>query len=186
MADHALEEGAAGLEVGPGQIEGRHGGGAARLRLRDIGARHLADVEAVLRRPQIAGEHRHVVLAQAHDRRVAHDVAVGGDGIQQHQRFGRAQGLPAGARRRFRGIDGIYRPETAKQRLHRTYRIAARVGFGVGVKFPPVGDLLLVAGVGRAVDRGPVAGECAGHLLIGGALRCACRIEPRVELVGRC
>ena len=132
MADDALEGGAAGLEVGPGKIEGRHGGGAARLRLGDVGARHLADVEAVLRRPQIAGEDGHVVLAQAHDRRVAHDVAVGRHGLQQHRCLGNTQGFPPGARRRLRGIDRAHRAEAAKQRLHQAHGIAARVELGRG------------------------------------------------------
>ena len=75
MADHPLEGGAAGLQVGARQIQRRHRGGAPRLRLRHVRARHLAHVEAVLRGAQIARQHRDVVLAQAHDRRVAHHVA---------------------------------------------------------------------------------------------------------------
>ena len=46
----------------------------ARLRLGDVGARHLADGEPVLGRLELAGEHVDVVLAQPHDRLVAHHV----------------------------------------------------------------------------------------------------------------
>ena len=99
--------------------------------------------------------------------------------------------LPAGARRRLRGIDCIFRTEAAKQRLHEADRIAARIELGVAVVGPGrppdrrrVGDALLVAGVGRAVDRGAVTGQRARHLLIGGPLHRPRRIEARIELVG--
>ena len=71
MADDALEGGAAGLQVGPSQIERGDGGGAAGLGLRHVGASDLADVEAVLGGLEVPRQHGDVVFAQAHDSLVA-------------------------------------------------------------------------------------------------------------------
>ena len=120
-----------GLQVGARQIERRHRGGTARLRLRHVGARHLAHVEAVLRGAQIARQHRDVVLAQAHDGRVAHHVAEGGDGFQQHALLRRAQRLAAGPHRGLRRVDRVDRAEAAEQRLHHADLVAARVAVAV-------------------------------------------------------
>ena len=132
MADHALEGGAGRLQVGARQVERGHGGGAARLRLRHVGARHLADVEAVLRGAQIARQHRDVVLAQAHDRCIAHHVAVGRHGLQQHALLGQPQRLAAGPHGRLRRVDRVDRAEAAEQRLHQAHLVAARVAVAVG------------------------------------------------------
>ena len=54
MADDELVATAAGAQVGARGIEARHRIGAPGFSLRDVGARHLAHREAVLRRFQLA------------------------------------------------------------------------------------------------------------------------------------
>ena len=183
MADHALEGGAAGLQVGAGEIERRHGGGAAGLRLRHVGARHLADVEAVLGGLQIARQHGDVVLAQANDGLVAHHVDVGGHGLEQHAAFRGAQRLaprPHGGLGLAHGVDHA---KALEERLLQVDRVAARIALVLAGRGRPRG-LQLVAGVGVADHHRAEARHGARHLLIGRTQRGARRVEPRVELVG--
>ena len=184
MADHALEGGAAGLQVGARQIERRHRGGAARLRLRHVGARHLADVEAVLGGPQIARQHRDVVLAQAHDGLVAHHVHVGRHRLQQHAAARRCAASRARRARSPRPRHRVDDAEAAEQRLHQAHLVAARIAVAVAQRRRPGGGLL-VGGVGRAGDHGAVARQRARHLLVGGPQRRPRRVQPRVGPVGR-
>ena len=83
MADDLLVGRAAGLEIGLGRGERRQRLSAPRFGLRHVGARHLADIKAVLGRLELLGQHGDVVLAQANDGRVAHDIDVSGRGIEQ-------------------------------------------------------------------------------------------------------
>ena len=95
MANDLLVSGAARLEIGLRRGEGGERFRAASLGLRHVGARHLADIEAVLGRLELLGQHLHVVLAQADDGRVAHDVDIGGRGIEKDGLLDRAQGSRA-------------------------------------------------------------------------------------------
>ena len=187
MPNHTLERRPARLQVGPRQIQRRHRAGTPRLRLRHVRARHLAHRKPVLRRLQVARQNRHVVLAQRQDRLVAHHVHVGRHALQQHGRLRRAQRLPARAHRRLRRRHRVLGPEAPEDRLHRPDLIAARVALRgrVDARPPSPRRLLLVAGVGRPRDRRPVARQRARHLLVGGPLDGARRIQPRIELVGR-
>ena len=67
MADDLLISRAARLEIGLSGGERGERLGAARFGLRHVGARHLADIEAVLGRLELLGQHGDVVLAQTHD-----------------------------------------------------------------------------------------------------------------------
>ena len=62
----------------------RAAGGQAQFRLRDVGAGHLADIEAVAGLAQLLLQHLDVAPLQIEDRRVAQQVHVGGDGVEQH------------------------------------------------------------------------------------------------------
>ena len=68
-ADHLPVERARGDVVGFGGEQLRSAGGEPRFRLRHVGARHLAGVEAVARLPQLHFEHDHVAALQLEDRR---------------------------------------------------------------------------------------------------------------------
>ena len=57
MADDLFVGGAARLEVGLRGIELGNGVGPARLGLGHVGARHLADIEAVLGLAELLGQH---------------------------------------------------------------------------------------------------------------------------------
>ena len=56
---------------------------AFSLGLRDVGAGHLADIEAVLGLAELFGQHIDVRLTQAHDGEVADHVDIGGNGVEE-------------------------------------------------------------------------------------------------------
>lgn len=58
--------------------------GNPRFRLRDVGARDLADIEAVPRLAQLLLDDLHVAALQFEDRRIAQHVHVDRGGIEQH------------------------------------------------------------------------------------------------------
>ena len=79
---------------------GQHRGAAGRqprLRLRDVGARHLADIEAVAHLAQLLLQHFDVAALQIEDCAVAQQIHVGGRRREQHVLLGQPQVL---ARRR--------------------------------------------------------------------------------------
>ena len=186
MPNHTLERRTAGLQVGTRKVQRRNRTRTPRLRLRHVRARHLANRKPVLRRLQVARQHRHVVLAQRQNRLVAHHVHVGRHRLQQHRALRRAQGLPARTHRRLSRRHRVLGPETPEDRLHRPDLVAARVALRLGTADPArrAHRLQFVAGVGRTRDRRPVARQRARHLLVRRPLDRAGRIKPRVELVG--
>ncbi len=183
MADLALVGGAAGLQVGAGKVERRYGSGAAGLRLRHVGARHLADVEAVLGGLEIARQHGDVVLAQANDGLVAHHVDVGGHGIEQHDAFRGPQRFPLRPDGGLGLAHGVDHAKALEERLLHVDRIAARVVLVLAGRGRPRG-LQLVAGIGVADHHRAEARHGARHFLIGRTQRGPGRVELRVELVG--
>src|SRR5262249_49501486 len=89
---------------------------------------HLAHIEAVLGCLELLGEHRHVVLAQAHDGRIAHDIDIGDYGVEQHGLLNAAQALARGLNCRLRPSDRVQILEALEQRLSELDRKTARVG----------------------------------------------------------
>ena len=71
--------------------------GEPRFRLRHVGARHLADVEAVARLAQLLLQHLDVAALQFEDGGVAQQIHVSGGGGEQDVLLGQPQVL---ARRR--------------------------------------------------------------------------------------
>ena len=91
VADRLAIIGERGLQL---RLRAERGGaraGETRLGLRDVGARHLADVEAVLGLAQLFLQHLDVVAVEIEDRGVAHHVHVIADGAEQHVLLGVAQ-----------------------------------------------------------------------------------------------
>jgi hypothetical protein len=65
--------------------------GEARFRLRDVGARHLADIKAVTSLFQLLGEHFDVATIKIKDRLIAQQIHIGSSGVEKHLLFGDAQ-----------------------------------------------------------------------------------------------
>ena len=99
----------------------RAAGGEPRFGLRHVGLRHLADVEAIARLPQLLLQHLDVAPLQIEHRGVAQHVHVGGGGVQQHGLLDQPQRLARGrnlALRLPRAVGGL---EAVEQRLRRRH-----------------------------------------------------------------
>ncbi len=183
MADHLLEGATARAQVGARRIETGDGVGTPRLRLRHVRARHLADGEAVLARLQLAREHVDVVLVEANELLVAHDVHVGRRRLQKHLALDIAQNLLLLAHGGLGAVHRVVGAKPGEDRLYQVHTVAARLGHAVeGGARTLVVALESDAGVAR--DRRPVARLRTRDLLVGAALEGALRIEPRVVPVG--
>ncbi len=85
----------------------------AQFRLRDVGARHLSDIEAVARLLQRCFQHVDVAALKLEDRVVAQQIHVGDHGVQQHgllghaQRFARGEHLRLGLPRAVAGLEAV-------------------------------------------------------------------------------
>ena len=86
----------------------------ARLGLGHIGARDFANFKAVTRGLEVLRQHVGIIAADIHHFSVAADIHEGGDGIDEHSLFDRAQGFAAGIDQRRRLV-------------HRTTIIAAAI-----------------------------------------------------------
>ena len=174
----------------------RTGQGEPRLGLGNVGAGHLADVEAVARLPQLLLEHLDVVAAEVEVSRVAQHVHIGGRAIEQHVLLGRAQGLARAEHERLGLLHRIVRAKAVEQRLIDRHPDAARrrprhgrrvrrdgarraVGPGRSLEFRE-----LCADVGGGVDAGTVAREGAGHVLVGRACARTLGAEAGITDIG--
>ena len=160
--------------------------------MRHIGARQLADIEAIARLFQLLGEHLDVAPVEIKDRLIAQQVHVGGGGVEQHLLLGDAQRLARAIDLAFRLPGTIGGLEAVEQRICPVGGDAAReeclgkrdIGddaadrkllHRIGVIITPLrGDAYL----------GAIAGEGLRHILIGRAQRGALRVERRIVLVG--
>jgi hypothetical protein len=91
------------------------GGGQTRLGQGDIGARHLAHIEPVLRGAQFLGDQPDVRFAQRHEFRRAADVHIGLHDAQQHLLFGPQQALAGGQHDFLLRFDRQFPPATVPQ-----------------------------------------------------------------------
>ena len=112
-ADHAPIIGLRGDIVRLRAEQCRAAGRQPRFGLGDVGARHLADIEAVARLFELLGEHFDVAAVEIEDRLVAQQIHVGGGGIEQHlllgdaQRLARAHDLAFGLARAVGGLESV-------------------------------------------------------------------------------
>ena len=95
VADDAAEIRSRRHQVGFGGQQLRLAGGELRLRLRDVGAGHFADIEAVAGLLQRLLEHADVALLNLDDRGIAQIVHVDRGGRQQHRLLENPQALRA-------------------------------------------------------------------------------------------
>jgi hypothetical protein len=160
--------------------------------LRDVGARDLADVEAVSHLPQLLLQDLDVAPLQIENRRIAQQVHVGGYGIEQHGLHRHPQGLAGGEHLALRLTGAVAGLKPVERRVAGIERIGLR-RHGAGLL---IVDRLLVdelarghVGIlladldGRAHPRA-IAGQCLRHVLVGGAHRGALRVELRIVLIG--
>src|SRR6516165_2226218 len=94
--------------------------GEARFRLRDVGARHLADIEAVTSLFQLLGEHFDVATIKIEDRLVAQQIHVGSSGVKKDLLFGNAQCLARARDLAFRLPRAIGGLKSVVKRLRRS------------------------------------------------------------------
>ncbi len=107
MPYHALEGGAARLQVCLGKIESRDGRGAAGLGLGHVRARHFADVESILGLLECLLEHPHVAALDFDNGGVAQEVHVDGRSLQQHGLLEHPQGLARSRHLTFRSAGSV-------------------------------------------------------------------------------
>ena len=96
------------------RLQGRHSAergtlalSQARLRLRHVGARHLADGEAVARLAQLFFQHIDIVVIEAENGRIFQHVHIGGEGRKKGVLLGVAQLLARAEDLQF-GLSGSY------------------------------------------------------------------------------
>ena len=100
-----------------GAKELRASGGEPRFGLRHVGARHLADIEAVAGLLELLGQHLDVAPLQIEHRLIAQQIHVGGRGIEQHLLLGDAQGLARGIDLAFRLAGAVGRLKAVEERV---------------------------------------------------------------------
>ena len=96
---------------------GRLGACKARLRLRDVGARHFADSEAVPRLAQLFLQDVDVVAVEVENGRILQHVHIGGEARKKGVLLGVAQLLPRAEDLRLGLTDGIERPVAVEDGL---------------------------------------------------------------------
>ncbi len=190
-ADHLPVVCLRGDVVGLRGQQRRPAGGQPRFGLRDVGARHLADIETIPRLPQRRLEHGHVAALQIEDRGVAQQIHVGGHRTQQHRLLGRAQRFARCKYLRLRLPRAVAGLEAVEQRL----RGGDAIGCGAHVSAIRRGTAACRAGLGEGLEIGlaqaagrgharAVTAERNGDVLVDGAGRGALGVELRIVLVG--
>ena len=163
--------------------------------MRDVGPRHLADIEAVARLLELLGENFDVAAVEVENSLVAQQIHVSGGRIEQHLLFGDAQGLARAHDLALRLPRLVRVLKTVEQRFGRGGAKAAlphvlgdvRIGDGVG-KHLLIDTVRQRAGISEAVGAGdtqfrPVARQSLRHVLIRRAQGRPLRIERRVVLI---
>jgi hypothetical protein len=97
-----------------------------RLGLGDVGARHLADLEAVARLLELLFQYGNVVFAQIHHRRVAQHVHIGGGAVLEDRLLREAHGRAGGENVRLGLLDRILRAAAVENALLHVEGRAAR------------------------------------------------------------
>ncbi len=114
-----------------------------RLRLRHVGARHLADIEAVAGLPQRFAEHADVAALHLQDCNSPQHVHVGGGGVEQHrllddaQRLARREHLALGRAGAVAGLEAV------EQRLLDVHADVARLGGALQLRAGRCGIVLV-------------------------------------------
>ena len=172
---------ARGQEIGARALEVAFGERQPALRLGDVGAGEVADLEAVARRLQIGAQDVDIVGGQADERLVLDHVHVGGDHLREQRALGAAQIRPPGQHA------GVGRADAVPDRPAREYRDGQ---IEVGAHLPIGRDeaaraLLEVLGeVARGAHRRPTLRALDRGGLVGRAQRIAISLQRGIGLVG--
>ena len=163
-----------------------------RFRLRDVGARHLADIEAVARLAQLFLQHLDVAPLQVEDRRVTQQVHVRGHRREQHRLLGHPQGLARCLHLALRLARAVGSLKAVVERLRCRHAKAARrhVARQLRVGRPQrrrARRRIRILRAHRAVEchPRPVTRQRLRHPFIGRTHRSALRIERRIVLIGQ-
>ncbi len=163
--------------------------GEPRVALRHVGAGERAGIELRLRRVGLFLQDLHIVLAQAQNRAVAHDVHIGGRGAQQHRLLRRQELGARGAHQRLGAADlgdgaataqdRLGHGQSALERMRRDVREVAEARHHLRE------EVVLLIGIGAAGrDRRAPAAIGDGDAFIGGAQGSFLRQKLRVGLIG--
>ena len=154
------------------------------MRLGDVGAGDLADLEAVLGRFKLTLEHLFVVDVERQYGLVAEHVQIGRRGGQQNVLFRVDQA-------RALGTDGVFRPfrrrqraSAAVQRLGDRQADGCRIAVLRAVRGAQGGAVALIPGITGDGDRRPPVGQRLGHLFVRGAQARPAGRQGRVVGIG--
>ncbi|MGY4454148.1 hypothetical protein ACVWZR_008808 [Bradyrhizobium sp. i1.3.1] len=188
VADDAAEVRARRGEICFGREGLRLASRQLRFRLRNVGARHFADVEAITRLLQRLLEHAHVAALDFERSCIAQIVHVDRSALKQHaliqaaQRFAGAGNLALGGARPVAGDVAVI------ERLRDGHTHAARharpVDWCVTRPRRTQCILILIAAVRRQRDPGTIARQRLRHVLVGRAHLGALCVELRIVLIG--
>ncbi len=171
----------------------RLAGGELGLGLRDVSARHFADIETVAGLLQRLFEDADVALLNLDDGGVAQIIHIDRGGRQQHrliehtQRFARARDLALRGAGFVGGLTAIV--QSLRDREAGAARWVDAVGFGShdlgrGAAGGNVGVGVLNTGGGRERYFRAIAGQRLRHVFVGHPHRGALRVELRIVLIG--
>ena len=104
--------------------------------MRDVGTRHLTDIEAVARLLELLGKDLDIALVELKDRAVAQQVHVGGRSVEQHLLLGHPQRLARGVDLAFCLAGLIGSLKAVKERLACSGPEGARVKCLTEVNLP--------------------------------------------------
>ena len=149
--------------------------GAAGVRLRDIGPRTFANLEARLRGTHLLDQELKVAFRQDGDLPIADHIHIGACCVEERILFGVAQAFVGGLYARLGCRDIVLGLKAVKQRL--ADFDPERTGC------QPVGLPGGVVDVGHSRNRRPVAGLGDRHVLVSDANARAGRVQRRVVLV---
>ena len=165
-------------QVGLGLLEAGFG-------LRHVGDGELADPEALARGVELLDQHPHVVPARIDDADVAHQVGVGGDGLQQDRLLGVGQRARWAWMLAWAVLVSADRLAAAEDRLgdRQQRRPAVQDEVAVGGRHRERIGLDLVV-LDRQRDLGPPVGDGLGQRFIGLAQDGALGQQVGIAVVG--
>src|SRR5439155_25910648 len=167
----------------------RTAGGETGLRLGNVGACDLADIEAVLRLPQRRLEHVHVAALKLKNRGITQEVHVGGDGREQDRLLGVAQRLAGGKHLAFglpcavAGLESVVEGLGRRDAVVPHGLVAGRYGYPT-TGSPRTDFEVLLRDAAGGNDPRTIAAERDRQALVGRTGGGTLGIELRVVLVG--
>lgn len=180
-------------EVRTGRVEIRFGGQSLRsagrqlcFRLRNVGAGHLADIEAVTGLLQRLLEHPHVAALDFERRGIAQIVHVGRGSLEQHGLIETAQRFAGAGHLALRGARPVGGLVAVVQGLGSSQSDASRNAGPAGWRTAALAleVRVLIAAARRQRDPGAIAGQGLRHVFVSRAHLGTLCVELRIVLIG--